>query len=87
MKYAIEMGSSAIPSSISTGSGIERLLGGGTYRDTQSGMCYREDCFCSFKIREVGQNMKADTQVAHCVKADENYKSIQFKASFLKSDK
>jgi hypothetical protein len=87
MKYAVEMGSGAIPSLIRNGSGIEKLLGGGTYRDTQKGMCSREGYFCSFKIRKVGQNMKAGSHVAHCVSTDEKYKVIQFKASLLISGK
>jgi hypothetical protein len=87
MKYAVEMGSGAIPSFIRNGSGIEKLLGGGTYRDTQKGMCSRDGYFCSFKIRKVGQHMKVDSHVVHCVRTDEKYNAIQFKASLLKSGK
>jgi hypothetical protein len=64
MKYAVEMGSGAIPSFIRTGSVIQKLLGGGTYRDTQAGMCSREEYFYSFKIRKVGYKMKAGSDVA-----------------------
>jgi hypothetical protein len=39
MKYVVEMGSGAImyiPSFIKTGSGIQKLMGGGGYTDTQT---------------------------------------------------
>jgi hypothetical protein len=36
MKYAVEMGSGAIPSFITIGSGIQKLMEGGIHRHTES---------------------------------------------------
>jgi hypothetical protein len=56
IKYAVEMGSRAmiyIPSFIKTSPGIQKLIGGGIHRHTDS-MVVAETYFYFFKIKKVG---------------------------------